>query len=43
MTLRIQDNDNKIYEKINIALAFSGVILTIMLTYYGEKRLNREQ
>ena len=28
---RIQDNYNKIYEKINIALAFSGVILTIML------------
>ena len=28
---RILDNYNKIYEKINIALAFSGVILTIML------------
>lgn len=28
---RIQDNYNKIYEKINIALAFSGAILTIML------------
>lgn len=28
---RIQDNYNKIYEKINVALAFSGVILTIML------------
>lgn len=28
---RIQDNYNKIYEKINIALAFSGIILTIML------------
>lgn len=28
---RLQDNYNKIYEKINIALAFSGVILTIML------------
>ena len=28
---RIQDNYNKIYEKINIALAFSGVILTIIL------------
>ena len=28
---RIQDNYNKIYEKINIALVFSSVILTIML------------
>lgn len=28
---RIQDNYNKIYEKINIALAFSGVILTIII------------
>ena len=28
---RIQDNYNKIYEKINIALAFAGVVLTVML------------
>lgn len=28
---RIQDNYNKIYEKISIALAFCSVILTIML------------
>lgn len=28
---RIQDNYNKLYEKINVALAFAGVILTIVL------------
>ena len=28
---RIQENYNKIYEKISIALAFCGVVLTIML------------
>lgn len=28
---RTQENYNKIYEKINIALVFSGVVLTIML------------
>ncbi len=28
---RLQENYNKIYEKINIALAFTGIVLTIML------------
>ena len=29
---RLQDNYSKVYEKTNIALAFVGVVLTIMLT-----------
>ena len=28
---RLQENYNRIYDKINVALAFAGVILTIML------------
>lgn len=31
---RLQENYNKIYEKINVALAFTGVILTIMLSSF---------
>ena len=42
---RIQDNYNKIYEKINIALAFSGVILTIMysILYLFPSKYKRTQ
>lgn len=28
---RLQENYNRIYDKINVALAFAGVVLTIML------------
>ena len=31
--MRLQDNYNKLYEKINIALAFAGVILTLVLGF----------
>lgn len=32
---RLQDNYSKIYEKTNIALAFVGIVLTIMLTTFS--------
>lgn len=31
--MRLQDNYNRLYEKINIALAFAGVILTLVLGF----------
>lgn len=39
---RLQDNYSKVYEKTNIALAFVGVVLTIMLTTLDFSSLSKD-